>query len=103
MQLTQLSAVIIVLGLALAVLAWRWRVRRVNRANPQARYRNDIRALKHRPRMPATALRSDDIWSAGAASDSAHSKSKQTAAWVTLGAVGGWGGCGGCGGCGCGG
>jgi hypothetical protein len=100
MQLSQLSAVIIVLGVALAVLAWRWRVRRVNRANPQARYRNDIRALKHRPRMPATALRCDDIWSAGAAPDSAYSKSKQAAAWVTLGAVGG---CGGCGGCGCGG
>jgi hypothetical protein len=100
MQLTQLSAVIIVLVLALPVLAWAWRVRFLNRATPEARYHNDIRALKHRPRMPGTELRSDDIWSAGSAPDSAYSKSNQAAAWAALGAVGG---CGGCGGCGCGG
>jgi hypothetical protein len=102
MQLTQLGVVVIVLSvaLALAVLASRGRVRRLNRANPEARYRSDIQYLKRRPKAPVKASSSEDIWSAGAAPDSSHSRSKKAAAWVTLGAVGG---CGGCGGCGCGG
>jgi hypothetical protein len=102
---TQTSAVIIALGAGLALvtvatLAWRGRLRRLHRENPEARYRKDIQALKRRHPISVTELRSDDVWSAGAASDSSYSKPKKAAAWVALGAVGG---CGGCGGCGCGG
>ncbi len=50
-QLTQLSAVSIALGVVLAlavlvILAWRGRVRRLNREKPEAQYRRDIQALK---------------------------------------------------------
>jgi hypothetical protein len=50
MQWTQLSAVIVPLGVALAVAAvvWRGRVRRRHRENPEARCRRDIQALKRR-------------------------------------------------------
>ena len=108
--MTQLSAVIIALGvaLALAVVVWRGRVRRLNRENPEARYRRDIQALKRRRRNPVTGLRSEDVWEAGVPSDAPHSRAKKAAAWVALSSVGGCGGCGGCGcggcgGCGCGG
>lgn len=108
MQLIQLSAVIIALcvALALAVVVWRGRVRRLNRENPEARYRRDIQALKRRRRNPVTGLRSEDVWEAGVPSDAPHSRAKKAAAWVALSSVGGCGcggGCGGCGGCGCGG
>jgi hypothetical protein len=102
---TQLGAVIIALGVALALaavalLAWCGRVRRLNRENPEARYRSDIQALKRRRQTSVKDLRSDDVWSAGAASESSYSRSKKAAAWVALESIGG---CGGCGGCGCGG
>ena len=105
MQLTQLGAVIIALGVALALgvlafLAWRGRIRRLNRENPEARYRRDVEALKRRRRIPPAGLSSEDVWSAGAAPGAPYSRSKKAAAWVALGSVGG---CGGCGGCGCGG
>ena len=103
MQLTQLSAVIITLCAALAVLVMvvrRARVRHLNVENPEERCRRDIQALRRGHRIRTTGRRSDDVWSAGAASGSAHSRAKKAAAWVALGSVGG---CGGCGGCGCGG
>jgi hypothetical protein len=102
MQLTQLSAVIVVVGVALAVSAvvWRGRVRRLHRENPEARCRRDIQALKRRRQNLVTGSSSEDIWDAGAPSESSPSRAKKAATWVTLGAVGG---CGGCGGCGCGG
>jgi hypothetical protein len=102
---TQVGAVIIALCLGLglvtvATLAWRGRLHRLRRENSEARYRKDIQALKRRHPILVAEFRSDDVWSAGAASDSSYSKSKKAAAWVALGAAGG---CGGCGGCGCGG
>jgi hypothetical protein len=102
---TQTTAAIIALGAGLALvtvatLVWRSRLRRLHRVNPEARYRKDIQALKRRHPVSVTELRSDDVWSAGAASGSSYSKSKKAAAWLAAGAVGG---CGGCGGCGCGG
>jgi len=102
MQLRQLSAVIVAVGVALAVavVVWRGRVRRLSRENPEARYRQNIQALKRRRRIPVTGLRSEDVWEAGAPSDAPHSRAKKATAWVAMGAVGG---CGGCGGCGCGG
>jgi len=102
MQLTQLSVVIIALGvaLALAVLVWRGRVRRLNGENPEERYRRDIQAVRRRSKIRVTERRSGDVWSAGAESDPPQSRAKKTAAWVALGSTGG---CGGCGGCGCGG
>ena len=99
MQLTLLSAVIIAFVFFVA-LAWRVQVRRPNRATPEARYRNDIQHLKRRRRTPVTGPSSDDIWSAGAAQDSPHSRSTKTTTWATIAVTGG---CGGCGGCGCGG
>ena len=44
---TQLSAVIVAVGVALAVavVVWRGRVRRLNRENPEARCRRDIQTL----------------------------------------------------------
>jgi hypothetical protein len=99
MQLTQLSAVIVVVGVALAVAVAAWR-RGVRRINPEARYRQNIQALKRRGRTTVRAVGSDDVWEAGAQSDAPHSRAKKATTWVTLGAVGG---CGGCGGCGCGG
>jgi hypothetical protein len=98
MQLTVMIALSV--ALALAVLGWRRRVRNRNRETPEARYRNDIKALKRRRRTPDPAFHSEDIWSAGADPAHAHSRATKAAAWVALGAVGG---CGGCGGCGCGG
>ena len=102
MQMTQLSAVIVAVGVALAVavVVWRGRVRRPNRENPEARCRRDIQALKRRRENPVTGPSSEDIWDAGARSDASPSRGKKAATWVALGAVGG---CGGCGGCGCGG
>jgi hypothetical protein len=102
MQLTQLSAVIVAVGVALAVAAvvWRGRVRRLHRENPEARCRRDIQALKHRRQKLVTGPSSEDVWDAGAPSDPPHSRTKKAATWVAMGAVGG---CGGCGGCGCGG
>ena len=102
MQVTQLGAVTIALGvvLALAVLAmlvWRWRSRDLNGENPEARCRRDIHALRHGHRPPSSALRSDDVWEAGAPSDPPHSRAKKAVTWVAAGTVGG------CGGCGCGG
>jgi uncharacterized membrane protein YccC len=104
MQLTQLSAVSIALGVVLALamlvmLVWRGRVRRLNGDDPEARCRRDIEALKRRHQTRASGVRSD-IWEAGAPADPSHSRSKKAATWVALGSVGG---CGGCGGCGCGG
>jgi hypothetical protein len=98
MQLTVIVAVGV--ALAVAVLVWRWRVRRLNRENPEARYRQNIQALKRRRPIPVTGLRSEDVWEAGAPSDAPQSRAKKATAWVTAGAAGG---CGGCGGCGCGG
>jgi hypothetical protein len=105
MQVTQLSAATIALGVALALavlvmLVWRGRVRRLSRECPEARYRRNIQALRRRRRIPVTGLRSEDVWEAGAPSDVPHSRAKKATAWVAMGAVGG---CGGCGGCGCGG
>jgi hypothetical protein len=103
MELTLLG-VIIGLAVAVTVLVWIWRAGRLNGASPEARYRNDIRALKHRPRQSTAARQSTDIWSAGATPGSAHSKTQQATAWAAMGAIGGCGGCSGCGGCGgCGG
>ncbi len=48
----------------------------------------------------ARARRADDVWSAGAAPESAHSRAKKAGATLTAGLIAG---CGGCGGCGCGG
>lgn len=101
--MTQLSAVIVAVGVALAVavVVWRGRVRRPNRENPEARCRRAIQALKRRRENLVTGPSSEDIWDAGAPSDASPSRAKKAATWVALGAVGG--GCGGCGGCGCGG
>jgi hypothetical protein len=46
-MLIQLIAVLGV-ALAVAVVVWRGRVRRLNCRGPEARYRRDIQALKHR-------------------------------------------------------
>jgi hypothetical protein len=103
MQLAQLSAVIVALGMALAVavLMWRGRVRRLNRENPEERYRRDVRGLRRGRRNRTIGGHSEDLWSAGAASsDSGHSRAKKAGAALTVGLTGG---CGGCGGCGCGG
>jgi hypothetical protein len=51
MQFTLVSAVV-VLGLAMPIVLTAWRARRRHRKSPEARYRNDIRALKRRPRTP---------------------------------------------------
>jgi hypothetical protein len=99
-QMTQLVIVAMAVGVGLVVAMLAWRARRLQRDDPEARYRKDIQALKRRNRTESTRVYSDDIWSAGAVPDSPYSKSKKAAAWVALGAVGG---CGGCGGCGCGG
>ena len=104
MQVTQLGAVTIALGvvLALAVLVmpvWRGRVRRLNGENPEAGYRRDIRALRREHRTRGSGLRSEDVWEAGAPSDPPNSRAKRAVTWVAVGSVG----CGGCGGCGCGG
>jgi hypothetical protein len=103
MQLTQLGAVIVALGvvLALAVVVWRGRARRLNRENPQERYRRDIEALQRRRRIPMTGVRTEDVWEAGAAQGTQHSRAKKAGATLTAGLIGGCGG--GCGGCGCGG
>jgi hypothetical protein len=102
MHLTQLSVVIIALGvaLALAVLVWRGRVRRLNSENPAERCRRDIQAMRRGREIRVTERRSGDVWSARAESDPAQSRAKKATAWVALGSTGG---CGGCGGCGCGG
>jgi hypothetical protein len=100
MQLTQL---IVALGvvLAVAVLVWRGRVRRLNRQSPEVQCRRDIQALRRRRRIRVTERGSDDVWSAGAAAaDPPHSRAKKAATWMAAGTLGG---CGGCGGCGCGG
>jgi len=104
MQVTQLGAVFIALGAALAlavlvVLVWRGRVRRLNGENPEARCRRDIQALRRGHRTRGSGLRSEDVWEAGAPSDAPHSRAKKAVTWVAVGSVG----CGGCGGCGCGG
>jgi hypothetical protein len=98
MQLTQL---IVALGvvLAVAVLVWRGRVRRLNREGPEAQCRRDIQALRRRRRIRVTERGSDDVWSAGAAADPPHSRGKKAATWVAVGSMG-CAGCGGCGGCG---
>jgi hypothetical protein len=100
MQSTQLSAVIVAVGVALAVAAvlWRGRVRRQHRENPEARCRRDIQALKRRRQNLVTGPSSEDVWDAGAPSDATSSRAKKAATWVALGAVGGCGSCGGCGG-----
>ncbi|HZN83833.1 MAG TPA: hypothetical protein VFC01_29745 [Mycobacterium sp.] len=98
--MTQLVIVAMAVGVGLVVAMLAWRARRLQRDDPEARYRKDIQALKRRNWTESTRVYSDDIWSAGAVPDSPYSKSKKAAAWVALGAVGG---CGGCGGCGCGG
>ena len=102
MELSQLSAVIVAVGgaLAVAIVVWRGRVRPLNRENPEARCRRDIAALKRRRQNFVAGAGSDDVWDAGTTSDAPHSRAKKAATWVALGAVGG---CGGCGGCGCGG
>ena len=100
---TQLSAVAIALGVVLTlavVLVRRGRVRRPMGANPEKRCRRDIQALRRGSRTQSTEFGSDDVWSAGTASDSAYSRSTKAVAWVAMGSIGG---CGGCGGCGCGG
>jgi hypothetical protein len=101
-MLTQLSVVIIALGvaLALAVLVWRGGVRRLNSANPEERCRRDIQAMRRGREIRVTERGSGDVWSAGAESDPAQSRAKKATAWVALGSTAG---CGGCGGCGCGG
>ena len=104
MQLAQSGAVIMTVGAALAVaalvlLVWRVRVRRLNGASLEARYRRDVRGI----RLDANRLvgpRPDDVWSAGAAPNPPHSKKKKAVAYVAMASTGG---CGGCGGCGCGG
>ena len=106
MQLTELSAVLIALGVVLALaalvmLVWRGRVRRLNGENPEERYRRDIRAVRRGRQIRARGRRSGDVWSAGAASDSPHSRAKKAGATLATGLA--VGGCGGCGGCGCGG
>ena len=106
MQLTELSAVFIALGVVLALavlvmLVWRGRVRRLNGEDPEERYRRDIRAVRRGRKIRARERRSGDVWSAGAASDSPHSRAKKAGATLATGLA--VGGCGGCGGCGCGG
>jgi hypothetical protein len=103
-QVTQGGAVIIVLGvmLALAVLVMlvrRGRVVRPNGEDPEARCRRDIQGLRRGHRAGGFRLRSEDVWEAGAPSDAPHSRAKKAVTWVAVGSVG----CGGCGGCGCGG
>jgi hypothetical protein len=100
MQLTQLGVVITALALALAVLVWRGRIRRLNGENPEDRYRRDIHAVRRGRKIRAAERSSGDVWSAGAESDPPQSRAKKATAWVALGSTGG---CGGCGGCGCGG
>jgi type II secretory pathway pseudopilin PulG len=102
MQLTQLSALIVALGVALAVavLVWRGRVHRLNRESPERQCRRDIQALQRLHRTRVTERRSVEVWSAGAAANPRHSRGKKAATWVAAGTLGG---CGGCGGCGCGG
>ena len=104
MQSTEQGAVLIALGVVLALavlvmLVWRGRVRRLDGENPQERCRRDIRDVRRGRKIRARGRRSEDVWSAGAASDSPHSRAKKAEATLTTGlAVGG-----GCGGCGCGG
>jgi hypothetical protein len=96
----QLGALIIALGVALAVLvavAWRRHVRRLNDENPEERYRRDCEALRRQRETRVTARQSEEVWAAG--TDGSPSRGKQAVAWVTIASVG----CGGCGGCGCGG
>ena len=105
MQSTELSAVLIALGVVLALavlvtLVWRAWVHRLNGENPEERYRRDIWAVRRERRIRATGRRSGDVWSAGAASDPAFAGQEAGATLATGLAVGG---CGGCGGCGCGG
>ena len=106
MQSTEQGAVLIALGVVLALavlvmLVWRGRVRRLDGENPQERYRRDIRDVRRGRKIRARGRRSEDVWSAGAASDSPHSRAKKAGATLTTGLA--VGGCGGCGGCGCGG
>lgn len=97
----QLGALIIALGVALAVLvavAWRRHVRRLNDETAEERYRRDCQAFRRERETRVTARQSgDDVWAAG--TDGSPSRGKQAVAWVTIASVG----CGGCGGCGCGG
>jgi hypothetical protein len=104
MQLTHSSTATMAVGAALAVatlvlLVWRVRVRRLNGASLQARYRRDVRGIRLGA-IRVAERRSNDVWSAGAAPDSPHSKKKKAVAYVAMASTGG---CGGCGGCGCGG
>ena len=106
MQLTEQSVVFIALGVVLALaalvmLVWRGRVRHLNGENPEERYRRDIRAVRRERQIRARESRSEDVWSAGAVSDSPHSRAKKAGATLATGLA--VGGCGGCGGCGCGG
>ena len=68
MQLTQLGVVITALALALAVLVWRGRIRRLNGENPEDRYRRDIHAVRRGRKIRAAERSSGDVWSAGAES-----------------------------------
>jgi hypothetical protein len=97
----QLGALIIALGVALAVLvavAWRRHLRRLNDETPQERYRRDCQAFRREREARVTARPSEEVWAAG--TDGSPSRGKQAVAWVTIASIGG---CGGCGGCGCGG
>jgi hypothetical protein len=79
MQLTQLTLVMIVHGVALtfATLVWR-RWRKVRVAEPRS---------------------GGEVWSAGAESDDPEPRAQKATAWVAVSTSG----CAGCGGCGCGG
>ena len=98
---TQVGVVIVgvVVALALAVLVWRGRVRRLNGENPEERYRRDIQAVRRARKSRVTNHGTGDVWSAGAESAGPQSRAKKATAWAVIGSVG----CGGCGGCGCGG
>ena len=86
-----LLAMIVALGVALALGALVWRVRHREPVTAEARCRKDIQALK---RSRHTAA----VWSAGADSTNTHSRATKAGAWMSFGAVSASGGCGGCGG-----
>jgi hypothetical protein len=92
---------IIALGVVLAMLVtslWWAQSRWVKRRTSEAGCRRDIQALRLASYSRSKGRRSEDVWLAGADTESSHAGSKKAVAWVAIGSVSG-----GCGGCGCGG
>jgi type II secretory pathway pseudopilin PulG len=96
----EIGLLIIVVSIATTALLTRLRrIRRTRLESPEVRYRRDIQGLRPRARALSANASTEELWSAGATSDSKHSRAKKAGATLTAGLIG----CGGCGGCGCGG